>query len=148
MSGVYEKRGEHIREGACCYSTDVWWFNRCLTTRLSCAAHVSSSPGVELFILPWAVIHPPKAILPRCNLTPLLIYFFSLDSQLLHFIMDPHHRLINLRIAYLELVRRVDRALNTQVGDRKHLGGVQDEVLSYIQAVERVCCMFVTRRQL
>lgn len=52
--------------------------------------------------------------------------------------MDPIHQLTNLRLAYLELERRVDRALNTQVGDRERLGEVQDEVLSYIQAVERV----------
>lgn len=52
--------------------------------------------------------------------------------------MDPTHQLTNLRLAYLELERRVNRALNTQVGDRERLGEVQDQVLCYIQAVERV----------
>lgn len=47
--------------------------------------------------------------------------------------------LINLRQAYHELERRVQRALNTQVGDNERLAEVQDEVLLYIQAVEQVC---------
>jgi hypothetical protein len=47
--------------------------------------------------------------------------------------------LINLHQAYHELERRVQRALNTQVGDNERLAEVQDEVLSYIQAVEQVC---------
>jgi hypothetical protein len=45
----------------------------------------------------------------------------------------------NLRLAYEELERRVQRALNTQVGDDERLVEVQEEVLSYIQAVEQVC---------
>lgn len=45
----------------------------------------------------------------------------------------------NLRQAYEELERRVQRALNTQVGDNERLVEVQEEVLSYIQAVEQVC---------
>lgn len=50
--------------------------------------------------------------------------------------IDP---LANLRQAYEELERRVQRALNTQVGDNERLAEVQEEVLSYIQAVEQVC---------
>lgn len=50
--------------------------------------------------------------------------------------IDP---LANLRRAYEELERRVQRSLNTQVGDSERLAEVQDEVLSYIQAVEQVC---------
>ena len=46
-------------------------------------------------------------------------------------------QLSNLRHAYEELERRVQRALNTQVGDSERLEGVQ-EVLLYIQAVEQV----------
>jgi len=48
------------------------------------------------------------------------------------------NRLANLRQAYEELERRVHRALNTQVGDSERLVEVQEEVLSYIQAVEQV----------
>ena len=48
-------------------------------------------------------------------------------------------QLSNLRHAYEELERRVQRALNTQVGDSERLEGVQEEVLLYIQAVEQVC---------
>ena len=47
--------------------------------------------------------------------------------------------LINLRQAYEELERRVQRALNTQVGDNERLTEVQREVESYIRAVEQVC---------
>jgi len=47
--------------------------------------------------------------------------------------------LINLRQAYDELERHVQRALNTQVGDNQRLAEVQNEVLLYIQAVEQVC---------
>ena len=50
--------------------------------------------------------------------------------------------LANLRQAYEELERRVQRALNTQVGDDERLTEVQEEVLSYIQAVEQVCRMY------
>lgn len=50
--------------------------------------------------------------------------------------IDP---VINLRRAYLDVERRVQRALNTQVGDNERLAEVQDEVLSYIQAIEQVC---------
>lgn len=45
----------------------------------------------------------------------------------------------NLRRAYEELERRVQRALNTQVGDSVRLTEAQNEVLSYSQAVKRVC---------
>ena len=48
-------------------------------------------------------------------------------------------QLSNLQHAYEELKRCVQRALNTQVGNSKHLEGVQEEVLLYIQAVEQVC---------
>ena len=48
------------------------------------------------------------------------------------------NRLTNLRQAYQDLERRVQRALNTQVGDNERLVEVQDEVLSYSQAVEQV----------
>jgi hypothetical protein len=51
-------------------------------------------------------------------------------------------RLANLRQAYIDLERRVQRALNTQVGDVGRLSEVQSEVLSYIQAVEQVCQSF------
>jgi hypothetical protein len=47
--------------------------------------------------------------------------------------------LTNLRRAYEELERHVQRSLNTQVGDNERLARVQDEVLLYIQAVEQVC---------
>ena len=47
-------------------------------------------------------------------------------------------QLNNLRHSYEELERRVQRALNTQVGDSERLAEVQSEVLSYSQAVERV----------
>jgi len=47
--------------------------------------------------------------------------------------------LVNLRQAYGELERRVQRALNTQVGDNERLAEVQREVESYIQVVEQVC---------
>lgn len=52
-------------------------------------------------------------------------------------------QLANLRQAYHELERRVQRALNTQVGDSERLAEVQGEVLSYIQAVEQVCRVFL-----
>jgi len=48
------------------------------------------------------------------------------------------NRLANLRQAYEALERRVQRALNTQVGDVERLAEVQEEILSYIQAVEQV----------
>ena len=48
-------------------------------------------------------------------------------------------RLTNLRQAYEELERRVQRALNTQVGDDDRLAEAQNEVLLYSQAVEQVC---------
>ena len=50
--------------------------------------------------------------------------------------LDP---LGNLRRAYEELERRVQRALNTQVGDSERLAEAQEEVLSYARAVEQVC---------
>ena len=53
----------------------------------------------------------------------------------------PHmdiNQLVNLRLAYEELERQVQRALNTQVGDNERLAEVQNEVLSYNQAVEQV----------
>jgi len=50
--------------------------------------------------------------------------------------IDP---LANLCQAYEELERRVQWSLNTQVGDNQCLAEVQDEVLSYIQAVEQIC---------
>ena len=56
--------------------------------------------------------------------------------------------LVNLRQAYEELERRVQRALNTQVGDDERLVGVQEEVLSYIQAVEQVCVARPTKATL
>ena len=49
------------------------------------------------------------------------------------------NQLVNLRQAYEELERRVDRALNTQVGDSERLAEAQSEVLLYSQAVEQVC---------
>jgi hypothetical protein len=45
----------------------------------------------------------------------------------------------NLRLAYRELERRVQLALNTQVGDSERLEEAQAEVLAWIQAMERVC---------
>ncbi len=57
--------------------------------------------------------------------------------------IDP---LANLRRAYEELERRVQRALNTQVGDDERLAEVQEEVLSYIQAVEQVCVVYSPRK--
>ena len=53
--------------------------------------------------------------------------------------------LSNLRQAYEEVERRVQRALTTQVGDNERLVEVQEEVLSYIQAVEQVCRTYPTR---
>lgn len=50
-------------------------------------------------------------------------------------------RLANLRQAYQELERRVQRALNTQVGDSERLAEAQNEVLLYSGAVEQVCRM-------
>ena len=52
-------------------------------------------------------------------------------------------RLANLQQAYHELERHVQHALNTQVGDSECLAEVQGEVLSYIQAVEQVCRVFL-----
>ena len=49
------------------------------------------------------------------------------------------NQLNNLRLAYEELERRVQRALNTQVGDSERLAITQNEVLWYSQAVEQVC---------
>lgn len=54
--------------------------------------------------------------------------------------------LLNLRQAYEELERRVQRALNTQVGDDERLVEVQEEVLSYIGAVEQVCSVQSARK--
>lgn len=51
------------------------------------------------------------------------------------------NQLANLCCAYEELERRVQRALNTQVGDCERLSEVQNEVLSYSQAVEQVGCI-------
>lgn len=60
--------------------------------------------------------------------------------------------LINLRQAYEELERCVQRALNTQVGDNERLTEVQREVESYIRAVEQVCLdisiLFIKWREL
>jgi hypothetical protein len=56
------------------------------------------------------------------------------------------NQLTNLRQAYEELERRVQRALNTQVGDSEHLAVVQNEVLSYSQAVEQVCRIYLRRK--
>ena len=53
--------------------------------------------------------------------------------------------LANLRQAYEELERRVQRALHTQVGDDERLAEVQEEVLSYIQAVEQVCRVYLLK---
>lgn len=50
--------------------------------------------------------------------------------------------LVNLRLVFEELERRVQRALNTQVGDDQRLAEVQNDVLLYSQAVEQVCRMF------
>ena len=47
--------------------------------------------------------------------------------------------LTNLRQAYEELERRVQWALNTQVGDNGCLVEIQNKVLLYSQAVEQVC---------
>ena len=58
------------------------------------------------------------------------------------------NQLNNLRHAYQELERRVQRALNTQVGDSVRLAEVQNEVLSYSQAVERVCRIQPTEGQI
>jgi hypothetical protein len=55
-------------------------------------------------------------------------------------------RLANLRLAYEELERRIERALNTQVGDVERLAASQDEVFQYSQAVEQVCKIHTTRR--
>jgi|HubBroStandDraft_2_1064218.scaffolds.fasta_scaffold603615_2 hypothetical protein len=55
------------------------------------------------------------------------------------------NRLTNLRQAYEELERRVQRALNTQVGDSERLAEAQSEVLSYSQAVEQVCRIHPTK---
>lgn len=48
------------------------------------------------------------------------------------------NQLTNLRQAYEELERRVERALNTQVGDSERLAEAQSEVLLYSRAVEQV----------
>ena len=48
------------------------------------------------------------------------------------------NQLTNLRQAYEEFERRVQWALNTQVGDSNRLTQTQNEVLSYSQAVEQV----------
>lgn len=66
-----------------------------------------------------------------------LVQFFHLLCQ---YNMDIN-RLANLRQAYEVLERRVQRALNTQVGDVERLAEAQEEVLSYIQAVEQVSKM-------
>ena len=57
------------------------------------------------------------------------------------------NRLANLRQAYEALEGRVQRALNTQVGDVERLAEVQEEVLSYIQAVEQVSRVCMPLRQ-
>jgi hypothetical protein len=57
------------------------------------------------------------------------------------------NRLANLRQAYEALEGRVQRALNTQVGDVERLAEVQEEVLSYIQAVEQVSRVHMPLRQ-
>ena len=49
--------------------------------------------------------------------------------------LDP---LNNLREAYYELVKRVDRALLTQVGDEARLSGTRGEVLSLLEAARMV----------
>ena len=56
-------------------------------------------------------------------------------------------RLSNLRQAYEVLERRVQRALNTQVGDNVRLTEAQNEVLSYSRAVEQVCRTYSTRNR-
>jgi hypothetical protein len=72
-------------------------------------------------------------------LTPFLWLLFVAST------MDIN-RLANLRLAYEEVERRVHRALNTQVGDSDRLTGVQNEVLSYSQAVEQVGRIYLLRR--
>ena len=57
------------------------------------------------------------------------------------------NRLANLRQAYEALERRVQRALNTQVGDNERLLEVQEEVLLYIQAVEQVSGVWLLRQK-
>ena len=55
------------------------------------------------------------------------------------------NRLTNLRLAYEELERRIQRALNTQVGDNERLAEAQNKVLLYSQAVEQVCRTHLTK---
>jgi hypothetical protein len=55
-------------------------------------------------------------------------------------------RLANLRLAYEELERRVQRALNTQVGDSERLAEAQNEVLLYSRTVEQVSVICPTKR--
>ena len=56
-------------------------------------------------------------------------------------------RLTNLCHAYEDLERRVQWALNTQVGDNDRLAEIQNEVLLYNEAVEQVHRIQPTKRQ-
>ena len=56
-------------------------------------------------------------------------------------------RLTNLCHTYKDLERRVQQALNTQVGDNNRLAEIQNEVLLYNEAVEQVCRIQPTKRQ-
>lgn len=76
------------------------------------------------------------------TITPLT---FALYPQEHH--MDIN-QLTNLRLAFEELERRVQRALNTQVGDDQRLVQVQNEVLLYSQAVEQVCRICLTQQKI
>jgi hypothetical protein len=77
------------------------------------------NPEAKVHTPPVLIITPPFG----CHQSPL---------------MDIN-QLTNLRQAYEELEIRVQRALNTQVGDEDRLAVTQNEVLSYSQAVEQVC---------
>jgi hypothetical protein len=84
---------------------------------------------------------PAFTPLPQHILSPYLI---SPSTQRLVFQMDINP-LANLRQAYEELERRVQRTLHTQVGDDERLAEVQEEVLSYVQAVEQVCRVYLLK---
>ena len=56
-------------------------------------------------------------------------------------------QLTNLHHAYEDLERRVQWALNTQVGDNDRLAEIQNEVLLYNEAVEQVRRIQPTKRQ-
>lgn len=86
-------------------------------------------------------VRAPPPLVPSPNLpprasSPLVPLFYSYYPSLT--IMDPSAPVNNLRSAYAELLRRVNVALRTQVGDAPRLRAVRAQALALRAAAEEV----------